>query len=60
MKNGALFSVPEHKVMRLGKPEPVYVIAVGPSGLFALLLPKGRKMKKAPKGKNTSGRCVTR
>jgi hypothetical protein len=54
MKNGALFSVPEHRVMRLRKTEPIYIIAIVPSGLLALFLPKGRKIKKATKDRNLS------
>jgi len=49
-ENGALRGVPENRAMRLGESEPVYMIAIGPSGLLALFLPIGRKTKKAPKG----------
>jgi hypothetical protein len=50
MKNGALAGVPEYRVMRLHKTEPVYMIADRSLDLPALLLPKGQKIKKAPKG----------
>jgi hypothetical protein len=43
MKNGAPLSVPEYRVMRFRKTVPLYIIAIGPSGLLALLFQKAGK-----------------
>jgi hypothetical protein len=59
MKNGALFSVPEYRVMRLCKTVPIYLIAVEPSGFLALFFKMPENKKSAQRLKDASGHCVT-